>query len=93
MNPESRKFAAFLTLRGFREWARFPFGLMNAPPYFQRFMEKCLEGYHDNFVNPYLDDLLNFSAPFDENLNHQKLVFKRLRKNAIRIKARMCQFF
>ena len=56
-------------------------------------MEKCLEGYHENFVNLYLDALLNFSAPFDEHLNHQKLVFKRLWKNDTRIKARKCQFF
>ena len=72
---------------------RVPFGLMNAPACFQRFMEQCLDGYRDDFVIPYLDDLLIYSSSFDEHLQHLKLVFQRLKKFGIKIKASKCKLF
>ena len=72
---------------------RVPFGLMNAPACFQRFMEQCLDGYRDDFVIPYLDDLLIYSSSFDEHLQRLKLVFQRLKKFGIKIKASKCKLF
>ena len=78
LDPESRRYTAFITPWGFSEQVRMTFGLMNAPACFQRFMEQYLDGYWDDFVIPYLDDLLIYSSSFDEHLQHQKLVFQRL---------------
>ena len=58
MDPESRKFAAFLTPWGFYEWLRIQVGLMNAPACFQRFMESCLVEYRDDFAISFLDEVL-----------------------------------
>ena len=93
VDPQSRKFTAFLTPWGFYEWVRVPFGLMNAPAFFQRFMESCLGEYRDDFAIPYLDDLLVYSGSFEEHLNHVKLVLKRLKKHGVKIKGSNCQLF
>ena len=93
LDPESRKFTAFLTPWGFYEWVRKPFGLMNAPAYFQRFMESCLGEYRDDFAIPYLDDLLVFSGSFEDHLKHVRLMLQRLKKYDIKIKASKCQLF
>ena len=48
---------------------------MNAPAGFQRFVEHCLESTRDEFVTPYLDELL----PLKTYLNHLQQVFQQLR--------------
>ena len=56
-------------------------------------MEKCLQGYWDDFVVPYLDDLLIYSSSFDDHILHLRLVFERLRQYGVKIKESKCQFF
>ena len=83
LHPDNRKLTTFITPWVFYKWVRIPFGLMNVPATFQRFMEHCLGDYRDNFSIPYLDDLLVFSKTFQEHLNHIKLVLQRLKKHGI----------
>ena len=83
LHPYNRKLTTFITPWDFYKWVRIPFGLMNVPATFQRFMEHCLGDYRDNFSIPYLDDLLVFSKTFEEHLNHIKLVLQRLKKHGI----------
>ena len=93
MDPESRKYTTFLIPWGFHEWVRVPFGLMNAPACFQRFMGPCLGEYRDDFAIPYLDDLLVFSKSFNDHLNHTKLVLQRIKQHRVKIEATKCQLF
>ena len=61
---------------------------MNAPAIFQRFMEQSFQDYRDYFVVPYLDDLPVFSSDFSSHLKHLQLSLQRLRKYAVKIKAK-----
>ena len=66
---------------------------MNAPATFQMFMEHCIGDYLDEFAVPYLDDLLVYSATFEDHLHHLRLFLRKLKKHNVKIKARKCQLF
>jgi hypothetical protein len=58
MEKGSSAKTAFVTPWDFYQWTRNPFGLSNAVPTFQRFMEKLLEDFRADFVMAYLDDTI-----------------------------------
>ena len=93
LNPESRRYSAFIIPWGIYGWVWAPFGLMNASAWFQIFVEQCLDGCCDDIVIPYLEDLLIYSSLLNEHLQHLKIGFQRLEKFGIKIKAWKCKTF
>jgi len=72
------------------EWLVMPFGLKNAPVFFQRVMHQVLEGA--NFLKCYIDDVLVHSKRFLQHLAHLEELFKRLHEVNMKIHPKKCEF-
>ena len=70
---------------------RCPFGLSQAPAYFQQLVCEVLKGLP--FAFGYLDDILIFSPDNETHLEHLKEMFNRLRTADLKLKASKCNFF
>ena len=93
MDEKSQHLTAFVTPWTIYEWIRIPFGLRNAPPAFQRFMNKVLSDYKGILCEPYLDDVLCHSKSFDQHVEDLEKVLTRLREHGIKLRAEKCISF
>ena len=73
------------------QFNRCPFGLSQAPAYFQRLVLEVLRGLP--FTFGYLDDILIFSSGVEVHLEHLRKVFLRLREAKLKLKVSKCSFF
>jgi hypothetical protein len=69
-----------------------PFGLVNAPSVFQRFIDKTLGPLHYEQVLVYMDDLLLPSSSVDEGLQLLTKVFELLDKAGLKLNLKKCSF-
>ena len=68
-----------------------PFGLSQAPAYFQLLIDKVLMGC-SSFAMGYLDDIIIFSKTEEEHLQHLEEIFVRLHKFGLKMKREKVQF-
>ena len=73
LGKRSRAKTAFVTPFGKYEFLMVPFGLAQAPSYFQLLMNKVLKGL--KFAMTYLDDIIIFSENESQHLEHLETVF------------------
>ena len=73
------------------QFNRCPFGLSQAPAYFQRLVHEVLRGLP--FTFGYLDDILIYSSGVEAHLEHLGRVFLRLREAGLKLEASECSFF
>ena len=73
------------------EYVKVPFGLAQAPAYFQELMTGILK--HFNFTIAYLDNIIIFSKTPKEHLLHIRMVFKKLKSANLSMKKSKCSFF
>ena len=78
LDKDAIKRAAFVTPFGKYEYLKVPFGLAQAPSYFQILMNEVLNGL--NFTLAYLDDIIIFSETAEQHLKQIQIVLNRLRK-------------
>ena len=70
---------------------RIPFGLMNAPANFQRYMENVITDLRGKCAIPY--DVIVHSESFSEHVDHLGQVLQRLQKHGLKLKAEKCELF
>ena len=87
-----RHLTAFATPWTLLEWIRIPFGLKNAPPAFQRYVNQMLGDQKGTKCEPYLDDILVFATTFDEHVQNLREVLSRLKSKGIKLRADKCVF-
>ena len=68
-----------------------PFGLAQAPAYFQELMTSILKDF--SFAIAYLDDTIIFSKTPQEHLSHIRKVFEKLRSAKLSMKMSKSDFF
>ena len=82
---------AFVMPFGKYEFLMVPFGLAQAPAYFQLLMNKVLKGL--KFAMMYLDDIIILSQNESQHLEQLEIVFSRLREAGLKMKCSKCDFF
>ena len=81
----SRGKTAFVTPFGKWEFNMVPFGLAQAPAYFQALISEVLKGL-SHFAMAYLDDIIIFSQTEEEHLKHLEIIFGRLKEAGLKLK-------
>ena len=90
LSEKSRPKSAFVSAYGKWEFKRCPFGLAQAPAYFQRLVNEVLSSL--TFTFGYLDDILIFSPDMETHLKHLRILFERLRSADLKLKEVKCNF-
>ena len=73
------------------EWNIVPYGLKNAPLFFQRTMDQILTRLRNSRY--YINGISNWSNTFEDHLQHLRQVFHRLRQFKLKCHPRKCLFF
>jgi len=92
LDDSSAERTAFRTRTGQYEWCRLPFGAVNSPAAFQRWLDIVLNGYTHQFAQAYVDDVALYSATFEDHLRHTRLAFERFRYHGLQLKWEKCCF-
>ena len=91
LGKDSRAKTAFVMPFGKYKFLQVPFGLAQAPAFFQHLMNKVLDNCL--FAMTYLDDIIIFSDMEQEHLAHIEEIFKRLEAADLKMKRSKCNFF
>ena len=80
---------AFITQFGKFEYTRLPFGLVNAPAYFQRLMDQTLTNHP---ADAYIDDIVLADQDWNTHLANLESVLKLAREKNMSLKWKKCHF-
>ena len=87
----SKAKTAFITPFGKYQFEVVPFGLAQAPAYFQQLITMVLQDCSE-FTMAYLDDIITFSRNECEHLKHIETIFQKLIAAGLKLKESKCDF-
>ena len=91
IREQDKEKTAFLSCSGqLYEFNQLPFRLCNAAATFSRLMDRALAGLAWNKCLYHLDDIIMFSASWEEHLERLRVVFERLRRANVELGAAKC---
>lgn len=89
---ESRHLTAFITAGGVYQFKRVPFGLKQAPGYFQKVMQDhVLRDYIPRYCVVYIDDVIIFAKSREELVRRTRLVLKRFEQHNLTLNPKKCR--
>ena len=92
LDNESKAKTAFIMPFGKYKFNAVPFGLAQAPAYFQQLISIVLQDCSE-FAMVYLDDIIIFSRNEQEHLKHIEIIFRKLKEAGLKLKESKCDFF
>ena len=91
LSEGSKAKTAFITPFCKYQFEVVPFGLAQAPAYFQQLISMVLQDYSE-FTMAYLDDIIIFSRNEHEHLKHIQIIFQKLIDAGLKLKESKCDF-
>ena len=91
LGKDLRAKTAFVLPFGKYKFLQVPFGLAQAPAFFQHLMNKVLD--NGPFAMTYHDDIIIFSDTEEEHLAHIEEIFRRLEATDLKMNRSKCNFF
>ena len=89
IKEEDRKYTAFSTDQGLKQFKYMPFGLVNAFAIFCRMVRKLL--YDVNYVDAYVDDIVPHTATWDDHMHTLRQVLQKLKQHGLMAKPSKCE--
>lgn len=92
VHPDDRFKTAFTCHRGLFHYTRIPFGLKNAPAFFQRFMDSVLGSLRWNCAMVYIDDIVIYTADLEQHESALRTLLEATRSVGLRYDPKKCHF-
>lgn len=92
IHPDSRHYTAFNTHEGHYEFARMPFGLVNAPSVFQACIDNLVRMVPPGEAVAYLDDIVIPSATIQEGIHRLHRFLEAITDTGMTLRMEKCVF-
>ncbi|MBW0591395.1 hypothetical protein O181_131110 [Austropuccinia psidii MF-1] len=93
LTDNSKKLLRIIVHCGIFEYLRMPFGIKNAPSYYQRIMNAIFpEEFSEGWLIIYIDDIIGRSETCDSHLTRLEILLQRIVQVNMKVSLKKCHF-